>query len=76
LIVIKHVDNTNIGIASDYTIHVSGNNALPSDFAGSESGTTVKMGEGPYAVSEIKPIKGGEAFASYSNDCSGILGSG
>jgi hypothetical protein len=77
LIVFKHIDNSAGGqVASDFTLHVSGNNnALPSDFAGSESGTTVKMSGGPYALSESNPNTGSYT-ASYSDDCHGIINSG
>jgi hypothetical protein len=37
---------------------ISGNNALPSDFEGSETGTTVKTSGGPYALSESNPNTG------------------
>jgi Prealbumin-like fold domain len=73
LIVFKDVDNSAGGqVASDFTLYVSGNNALPSDFAGSESGTTVKMSGGPYALSESNPNTGSYT-ASYSDDCQGII---
>ena len=55
-------------------MHVSGNNPLPSEFAGSEFGTTVKLAEGPYGVSEIIPNPSiGRSFAGYSSDCSGTI---
>jgi hypothetical protein len=72
LIVIKHVDNSAGGqSASDFTMHVSGNNALPTDFAGSESGATVKLSEGPYGVSEDNPNPA-RYTASVSVDCSAL----
>jgi hypothetical protein len=43
LIVVKHVDN-HIGgsfSASDFTLHVDGNNPSPADLPGSESGIDV-----------------------------------
>jgi len=76
LTVVKHVDNSAGGqTASDFNLHVSGNNALPTDFAGSESGTTVQMSDDPYGVSEFSPNPG-RYMASYSSDCSGIITSG
>jgi hypothetical protein len=53
LIVKKHVESSEGGLAAaDFTLHVSGNNALPSEFHGSEEGIIVKMAEGPYAAKE------------------------
>ena len=64
LIVIKNVTHIPIDesdtidkIVGDYAIllssnnfimHVNGNNPSPFDFAGSESGTNVSIGQGPY----------------------------
>ena len=55
LIVIKHVvkSGPNPATASDYTIHVDGNNQTPDTFPGSEDGTDVTIGFGSYSVSEI-----------------------
>jgi sugar lactone lactonase YvrE len=73
LIVKKHVESSEGGLtAADFTLRVSGNNALPSEFYGSEDGIMVKMAEGPYAVSEVKPNSEKYA-ASYSSDCSGTI---
>jgi hypothetical protein len=83
LIVIKHVDDTCcqglISTASDFIIHVNGNNPSPYDFPGSESGTNVAIADGPYAVTETKPIEGTAShgfFASYSDDCEGTINNG
>ena len=43
----------NSATASDYTIHVDGNNQSPDTFPGSEDGTDVTIGFGSYSVSEI-----------------------
>jgi hypothetical protein len=40
--------------ASDFTLHVGGNNALPTDFHGSEDGIIVRLAAGPYAVSRTR----------------------
>ncbi|MGH9985040.1 MAG: hypothetical protein ACRD8W_13910 [Nitrososphaeraceae archaeon] len=76
LIVKKHVESSEGGLtAADFTLLVSGNNALPSEFHGSEEGIVVKMAEGQYAVSEVKPNPEKYA-ASYSSDCAGLITSG
>ena len=60
LIVIKHVDDSQVSgvtdTASDFTMHVNGNNPSPFDFPGSESGSSVSIALGPYAVTETKPM--------------------
>src|SRR3954464_4930593 len=56
LIVIKHVVKSggpNPAKASDYTIHVDGNNQNPDTFPGSEDGTDITIGFGSYSVSEV-----------------------
>ncbi len=75
LTVIKHVVNDNGGtaVASDFTINVTGDNANPASFSGSESGTTVTLRAGSYSVNEIE-LSG--YTAGYSADCSGSLGPG
>ncbi len=73
LIVIKHVINDNGGteLASAFTMSVTGTNASPNSFAGSEDpGTTVALDAGSYSISETGPI--GYA-ASFSADCTGSI---
>jgi hypothetical protein len=67
-------------VANDFTMHVNGNNPSPFDFPGSESGTSVSIGPGPYAVTETKatiannnPLQFSAAFAQ---DCNGIINDG
>jgi hypothetical protein len=84
LIVIKHVDDSGISDvsdvvnASDFTMHVNGNNPSPFDFAGSESGTSVSIAPGSYAVTEAKPtMESGLGFlATFSKDCNGEINEG
>ena len=63
--------------ANDFIIHVNGNNPSPFDFPGSESGTSVSIGQGPYAVTETKPSVPSLLpllfSANYSKDCNGVL---
>jgi uncharacterized repeat protein (TIGR01451 family) len=75
LIVIKHVINDNGGtaLASSFTLDSGGTNDTPSNFPGSESGTTVTLDAGSYNVSETGPA--GYA-ASYSSNCSGTIAVG
>ena len=42
--------------ANDFIIHMNGNNPSPFEFAGSESGTYVSIGQGPYTVTKTKPL--------------------
>jgi hypothetical protein len=60
-------------------MHVNGNNPSPTDFPGSESGTNVAIGQGPYAVTESNPVQNNPGFgyfASYSSDCVGTINDG
>ena len=55
LIVFKHVIKSggpNPAKASDYIIHIDGNNQSPNTFPSSEDGTDVTIGFGSYSVSE------------------------
>jgi len=93
LIVIKNVSNPPINesesttndlrslfTANDFIMHVNGNNPFPYEFPGSESGTSILIGAGSYAVTETKPSNPGIAevvfSANYSKDCTGILKDG
>ncbi len=66
--------------SSDFTVHVisDGNNQQSlNTFAGSESGTEVKVATGNYQVTEDIPSKSNTANADvnvhFSQDCSGIM---
>lgn len=62
--------NTFCKSTSEFTMHISGNNVLPSEFAGSEVGTTVR----PCGVSETIPNPGiGRSLTGYSRDHSGTI---
>lgn len=73
LTVIKHVINDNNGkaTAASFTIQVTGANASPSSFPGSESGTAVTLdGNTQFSVGETGP--GGYGLTK-SGTCSGTL---
>jgi len=77
LIVYKHVIKSggpNPAKASDYTIHVDGNNQSPDTFPGSEDGTDVTIGFGSYSVSEvIGPQVHFSGTTQFSEDCKGVI---
>ncbi len=58
---------------SDFTIHVTGNNAEPSDFAGNSVAVEVVMTPGEYSVSEDS-VSG--FTTSFSEDCTGSIAGG
>jgi hypothetical protein len=72
LTVIKHVVGGN-GVASDFTINVTGTSPIPASFPGSESGTSVSLGAGDYSVSET-PVSG--YTPAYSAGCEGTIAAG
>jgi Prealbumin-like fold domain len=76
LIVTKHVINNNGGVkqASDFIIHIIGNNAFPLLFGGSEQSTIVAMSPGSYGVTET--VGNGGYTSNFSPDCSGIINRG
>lgn len=71
--VVKHMDNTNGGnsVASDFIMHIEGNNASSSSFAGSEIGVDVTLSTGPYSVTETGSSTG--YSGSLSAGCSGTI---
>ena len=75
LIVVKQVinDDGREKQASDFNIHVTGNNPDPADFAGSEQGTVVVLDAGEYDVSEDQVS---DYTMSLGDGCSGILNPG
>jgi hypothetical protein len=83
LVVTKHVINDPPSPgevpsqAPDFIIMVDGTNVAPSVFPGSESGFTVKLAPGPYAVIELKPEPASFQYnAQYSADCIGTISAG
>ena len=74
LTVVKQVTNDNGGsaVASDFTLHVTGNSPIPASFAGS-AGTAVTLGSGAYTVSEDATAG---YTATYSADCTGTIAPG
>jgi hypothetical protein len=76
MVVIKHVvkSGPNPAKASDYTIHVDGNNQSPDAFLGSGDGTDVKIGFGSYSVSEvIGPQVHFSDSTHFIEDCKGVI---
>lgn len=75
LIVKKIVVNNNGGTldSDDFSISVTGNQADPSSFLGTSSGTTVTLMAGAYTVTEVENTG---YQASYSADCSGSIAAG
>ena len=77
LIVVKHVINLNQGNAeaSDFIIHIEGNNQSPDTFPGSETGTLVTLGFGSYKVTEEIPndVIRQHTSTQFSEDCSGVI---
>jgi hypothetical protein len=79
--VIKHMYDSQIaGVkdiisASDFIMHINGNNPSPFDFPGSESGTSISIGSGQYAVTETKATTNSplQFSATFSQDCNGII---
>ncbi|MEK7176833.1 MAG: peptidoglycan-binding protein [Patescibacteria group bacterium] len=77
LTVIKHVVNDDNGTAEadDFSLIVNGVNANPAgQFPGSEEGTLVILGVGPYGVAES--IAPGYGVPTFSEDCSGNMALG
>ncbi len=63
--VVKH-----IAAASDFTIHITGNNPNPQTFQGSESGTQVMVDPGQYSVEETSNASYNE---NHNEQCSGTI---
>lgn len=74
LIVIKNVVNDDGGssVASDFTMDVSGTNVSDASFPGSETGTTVTLEAGAYAVTETEDA----GYAASYEGCSGTIAAG
>lgn len=75
LIVKKVVINDNSGTSesSDFTLGVSGNSQVVSDFTGNAWGTSIGLNEGNYVVTENEH----EGYTvSYSEDCTGAISIG
>ncbi|MBI2984669.1 MAG: DUF11 domain-containing protein [Candidatus Kerfeldbacteria bacterium] len=72
LTVIKHVINNNGGnnVAGDFTIFVNGTDVSDPDFPGRETGTTVTLDQGAYAVNESGPSG---YTMSLSAQCTGTI---
>jgi|GEM_PF-903215 len=77
LTVIKHVvNNTNDvnGVASDFTINITGTDVSTPSFAGSETGTTVTLDAGRYDITEVYDTT--DYTQSLGDNCSGTIGIG
>jgi hypothetical protein len=74
LTVIKIVSSRTTGTPSNFTMHVTGNNPIPANFAGSSAGINVTLGAGAFAVTETGPTS---AFnTTTTGDCTGTIASG
>jgi hypothetical protein len=72
--VIKIVSGNTTATPSNFTMHVTGNNPFPSNFAGSSAGINVTLGAGAFAVTETGPTS---AFnTTTTGDCTGTIASG
>ncbi len=73
--VIKHVINNDgdVAVASDFTMHLTGNTLSTNDFAGSETGVEVTLNAGAYIVDEINSAG---YTKTLSANCSGTIGVG
>ncbi len=69
--IIKNVVNDDGGtnIPSDFTMVITANDPSDNNFPGSNAGTTITIGAGPYSVTESGPSG---YFASFSPECSGV----
>ena len=66
-------------MANDFIIHVNGKELSPYEFPGSELGTNVALGSGPYTVTETNPVQNEnhrEYFASYFTEWVGTINDG
>jgi hypothetical protein len=72
--VIKIVSGRTTGTPSNFTMHATGNNPIPANFAGSSAGINVTLGAGAFAVTETGPTS---AFnTTTTGDCTGTIASG
>ena len=55
LTVIKIVSGNTSATPSNFTMHITGNNPTPANFAGSSAGIVVKLDPGPFSVTETAP---------------------
>jgi hypothetical protein len=76
LTVIKIVaGNATNATASDFTIHVTGNNPTPANFDGSTTGIVVTLGSGSFNVTETVPV-GSFFTTTTTGDCTGTIAAG
>ncbi|MEY4731691.1 MAG: hypothetical protein RL681_637 [Candidatus Parcubacteria bacterium] len=75
VIVTTNVVNDNGGLAApdDFSVLVTGNEAMPSSFPGTDAGAMVTMNRGSYAVDEAPPFGYAQQFSSH---CSGAVNIG
>jgi hypothetical protein len=75
LTVIKMVSGTTNATSSNFTMHVTGNNPTPANFAGSSTGIDVTLSPGTFNVTETIPT--GTFFnTSFTGDCGGDIAAG
>jgi hypothetical protein len=74
LTVIKIVTGNTTATPSNFTMHVTGNNPTPANFAGSSAGIDVTLGAGAFAVTETGPTS--SFNTTTTGDCSGTIVAG
>jgi hypothetical protein len=75
LTVIKIVSGNTTATPSNFTMHITGNNPTPANFAGSSAGIVVTLDPGPFAVTETAPS--GTFFTNTTaGDCAGTVTAG
>jgi hypothetical protein len=74
LTVIKIVSGRTTATSSNFTMHVTGNNPTPANFAGSTTGIDVTLGAGAFAVTENGPTS--SFNTTTTGDCSGTIAAG
>jgi hypothetical protein len=75
LTVRKIISGNTTATPANFTIHVTGNNPTPANFAGSSAGTVVMLDPGPFSVTETSPS--GTFFTNTTaGDCAGTVTAG
>jgi len=74
LTVLKIVSGTTTATPSNFTIHVTGNNPTPANFAGSSTGIDVTLSPGAFNVTETGPTS--SFNTATTADCAGTIAAG
>ena len=72
LTVIKIVSGNTTATPANFTMHVTGNNPTPANFAGSSAGIAVTLDPGPFSVTETAP-SGTFFINTTAGDCAGTV---